>query len=196
MYPTNRLHQSNALVFTIGRPRTTGLDTAGELPDCPEDYGVAVPGMDGSDMNVQGTDLAGSVLLDNSLSRMFVAAYLFTGSAQQAEAAIIQSIQELEVTATRNGRLSWKAFTGALLRYDPDAARMPDEAPAMLLPVELRRVLRLSHRLRQCFVLRVLMAMPCRYCAGLLRIDAEQVAAYSRLAARELAEMAAAEAAN
>ena len=196
MFPTNRLHQSNALVLTFGRPRMPGLDSA-ELPDAPEDYGVPVPGVDGSDRNVHGTDLtAGSVLLDNSLSRMFVAAYLFTGSARQAEAVILESIQQLDVRTTRNGSLSWKAFTGALLRGGPASARTPDEASAPRLPVELRRVLRLSDSLRQCFVLRVLMAMPCHYCAGLLGMDAEQVASFSRLAARELAEMAAAETAN
>jgi hypothetical protein len=64
------------------------------------------------------------------------------------------------------------------------------------LPVELLRVARLSPRLRQCFVLRVLMAMPRRYCAGLLRMDAEQVDANSCLAAQELANMAAVEATN
>ena len=51
--------------------------------------------------------------------------------------------------------------------------------------------MRLSRRLRQCFVLRVLMAMPRQYCAELLRIDAEQVDANCSLAAVELARLAA-----
>jgi hypothetical protein len=57
------------------------------------------------------------------------------------------------------------------------------------LPVELLRVLRLSPRIRQCFVLRFLMAMPRQYCADLLRIDAEEVDANSCLAAQQLASI-------
>jgi len=40
------------------------------------------------------------------------------------------------------------------------------------------------------------MTMPRQYCAGLLRIDAEEVDANSLLAAQELANFAAVEAAN
>lgn len=82
------------------------------------------------------------------------------------------------------------------MRADTDAEPTPGEAPAKALPAELLRVLRLSPRLRKCFVLRILMEMPRHYCAGLLQMDAGQVDANSRQAARELANMAARETTN
>jgi len=186
------------MVYTMEWSRTPGHDMAGSFLDCPEDYGVPVPGMDGSAgvSNIRGTDLdAGSVVIDRCPSRMFVTAYLLTGSAKQAEAVLSASIPKLNAKATRDGSLSWKAIAPAILRGDPDLEPPRDETPEPL-PVELQRVLRLSRRLRQCFVLRVLMAMPRQYCAELLRIDAEQVDANCRLAAEELARLAAGEAAR
>lgn len=184
--------------YTMGRSRTPGHDMAGNVLDFPEDYGVPVPGMDGSAVvsNVRGTDLdAGSVLIDQCPSRMFVTAYLLTGSAKQAEAVLSESISQLNIKATRDGRLSWKAIAGAILRGDQDLEPPHDEMPEPL-PIELLRVVRLSRRLRQCFVLRVLMAMPRQYCAELLRIEAGQVDANCGLAAIELARLAAGDAAR
>ena len=183
------------MVHTMELSRTPGRDTAGKFPYPTGDYGVPVPRKDGlaAVTDIQGTALeAGSIVLDKSLSRMFVAAYLLTGSARQAEAVVSQSIHQLDISATRAGYLSWKAIADAIMRGDPDAGQTPAEGPAAL-PVELLRVLRLSPGLRQSFVLRALMAMPRDYCAGLLRMDAEQVDANSRLAARELANMVAGE---
>jgi hypothetical protein len=161
------------------------------------DYGVSVPQMDWPDADVPGTALtAGSLVIDKCLSRLFVAAYLLTGSARQAEAVMLESIQQLDIKATWDGRLSWKAIARAIMREDADSEQTPGEASATLLPVELLRVLRLAPRLRQCFVLRILMAMPRQYCAGLLHIDARQVDENSRLAARQLANMVAGDAAN
>lgn len=171
------------------RPRTPGCDTAVEIPDPAEDYGVPlIPTYSAAGAAyTRGTAFeAGSLVIDKCLSRIFVAAYLLTGSAKQAETAVSESIQQLDIDATRGGWLSWKAVASAILRQDADTRNTPDEAP-VALPDELLRVLRLSPRLRQCFVLRVLMAMPRHYCASLLRIDAEQVNEDSCLAAQELA---------
>jgi len=187
MYPKRSFPLSTAVVFTMERSRTPGRATAGEFFDSAEDYGVPVPRMDGSDWvaNIQGAASAvGSIMLDQCRSRIFAAAYLLTGSAKQAEAAML---------ATSGGCLSWKAIAAAIVRGDPDSGQPSDEASPPL-PLELLRVLRLSPRLRQCFVLRVLMAMPRQYCAGLLGIDAEEVDANSRLAAQKLANFAAVEA--
>lgn len=196
MYPRRSLRIATPVVHTMKRSRTPGGDTAGQSLDPAEDYGVQVPRMDVPGSDIHGALAAGSVVIDKCLSRMFVAAYLLTGCARQAEAVVLESIQKLDVQATRDGCLSWKAIAGAIGRGGGASEPAPDQAPAKLLPVELLRVLRLSPRLRQCFVLRMLMAMPRHYCAGLLRIDAEQVDADSCQAARELANMVAEEAAN
>jgi hypothetical protein len=197
MYLKTRLHLA-PMVHTMERSLTPGLDMANEFRDLAEDYGVPVPRMDGSGTlaEIQGTALeAGSVVIDKCLSRSFVAAYLLTGSAKQAEAVLSESIQHLDIAATRDGCLSWKAIAAAIKRGGADSESTLDEAPPAL-PAELLRVLRLSPRLRQCFVVRLLMAMPRHYCAGLLRIDARQVDAYSCLAAQELARIVAREAEN
>lgn len=169
--------------------RARGYDAAVEPADRPGDYGVPLlpTGCPANAAQTRGNGFeAGSVVIDKCLSRIFVAAYLLTGSAIRAETAVSESIQQLDIDATRGGWLSWKAVAAAMLREDADAQQTPHEAP-VALPVELLRVLRLSPRLRQCYVLRVLMAMPRHYCASLLRVDAEQVDADSCLAAQELA---------
>jgi hypothetical protein len=137
------------------------------------------------------TSAAGSVLIDLCFPRMFVAAYLLMGSARQAEELMLESVRHLDSKATLNGCLSWKAITGAIARSAADSA--PDGAAPIQLPNELLRVLRLPCRLRRCYALRVLMAMPRQYCAGLLRIAVEQVDVNTFLAARELSEMASGE---
>jgi len=198
MYPPTRLHLSTPMVFTMERSCAPGHDLAGEFPDSAEDYGIPVRRMRGSvtAADIDATALeAGSLVIDKSLSRMFIAAYLLTGSARQAEAVVSESIQQLDANATRDGCLSWKAIDAAITRGDRESEHTADEAPAAL-PIELRRVLRLSPLLRRCFVLRVLMAMPRHYCAGLLRMDAEQVDANSCLAAQELARILAGETTN
>ncbi len=149
---------------------------------------AAVPTMERSAS--PGHDMAGSIVIDKGPSGIFVAAYLLTGSAMRAERVMLESIQHLDVGAYRSGRLSWKALDHAMLQEDTASERAPEEPPIIPLPVELLRVLRLSTSLRQCFVLRVLMAMPPQYCAGLVRMDVEQVEANCCLAAWELAKMA------
>jgi len=193
MHPRTNLHISTTVVFTSGRSVAPSHDMAGKLLESDENYGVSVPRINspGTVANIQGAALeAGSIVIDNCLSRLFVAAYLLTGSVKQAEWAISESIRQLDIHATRSGCLPWKTIAAAIVRGDPGSEQAPDEASSVL-PVELLRVLRLSPRLRQCFVLRFLMAMPRQYCADLLRIDAEEVDANSCLAARELAGIAA-----
>lgn len=197
MYPRRNLRVSISVLPSTDRSRTAAAGMADESFEPTADYGVSVPQMDWLDANVPGTALtAGSLVIDKCLSRLFVAAYLLAGSAKQAEAVMLESIEQLDIKATRDGRLSWKAIARAIMLGDADSEQPPDEAPPTILPVELLRVVRLAPRLRQCFVLRILMAMPRQYCAGLLHIDARQVDENSRLAARQLANMVAGEAAN
>jgi hypothetical protein len=172
-----------------GRSRAPGLVTAGEFPLRAEDYGIPIVRA-GATVSAAGS-LAGSVVIDHCLSRLFVAAYLLTGCARSAEAGTMESVQQLDMPATPQGCLPWKAIARTMVHAVPDSARPPAAAPSRQLPAELLRVLRLPSPLRQCFVLRVLMAMPGHYCACLLHLDAAQVDANTHLAARELASMAA-----
>lgn len=152
-----------------------------EHPSCAEEYGALVA-RTGAEVSAPGF-LAGSVVIDNCLSRVLVATYLLTGCAASAETHMPHSLQQWD------GCLPWKAIARAIAQACPDSKPSPVEAPA--LQPEMLRVLRLPSPLRQCFVLRVLMAMPGQYCARLLRIEAAQVDVNTHLAARELASMAA-----
>ena len=198
MYTNTSSPLADPVVFTMKWSSTPGPDTAGEIQDTPEDYGVPVLATRGTPdvADLQGTGLkAGSVVVDGHPSSVFVAAYLLTGSAKQAATAAADSVQRPVIASTRDICPSWKAAAPAIMRGDPNAEQPLDEAPVSI-PAELRPVLRLSPRLRQCFVLRVLMAMPANYCSGLLQMDVEEVDANSCMAARELAAMAACAAAN
>ena len=189
VYPKKAFPLSTAVVLTMARSSAPFRDMSGESFDSAEDYGVPVVRMDGSGIgaSVPGTALAaGSIVIDKCLSRIFVAAYLLTGSAIDAEGVTLESIQQLDINAAPNGCLPWKAIAATVTRGNLDSERPRDETPTAL-PVELLRVLRLPPRLRRCFVLRFLMAMPRQYCADLLRIDAEEVDANSCLAAQHLA---------
>ena len=164
---------------------------ASKCMDWREDYGVPIAWTQSSTTDFDATALqAGSVVIDGSLSRIFVAAYLLTGSARRAEQLMLGSIRQLDIQRVPGGRLSWKALGAAFLESGSEPEQTPDDTPWMPLPAELRRVLRLSTRRRHCFVLRFLMAMPRAYCAGLLRMDAAEVDALCALAARELTDMA------
>ena len=118
------------------RSGTPGHDMTGNVVDFAEDYGVPVPGMGGSAVasNIQGTDLeAGSLVIDRCPSRMFAAAYLLSGSVRQAEAVLSESISQLNIKATRDGCLSWKAIAGAILRGDPDLEPPATKRPSHFL---------------------------------------------------------------
>jgi hypothetical protein len=193
MYPKKAFPLSTAAVLTMGRSSAPVPDMSGESFDSAGDYGVPVVRMDGSGIgaSVPGSALAaGSIVIDKCLSRIFVAAYLLTGSAIDAEGVTLESIQQLDINPAPNGCIPWKAIAvaAAVMRGNPDSEQTRGETPTAL-PVELLRVLRLPPGLRRCFVLRFLMAMPRQYCADLLRIDAEEVDANSCLAAQQLASI-------
>jgi hypothetical protein len=191
MHPPKRLPTSTAEVLTTGRRSVPVRDMSGEALDPAEDYGVPVVRIDvsGIGASVPGAALAaGSIVIDKCLSRIFAATYLLTGSAIDAEEVTLESIQQLDTDAAPNGFLPWKAIATAVMRGNPNSEQAPGET-STALPVELLRVLGLPPRLRQCFVLRYLMAMPRQYCADLLRIDVDEVDASSCLAAQQLASI-------
>lgn len=145
MSPRRNLRVSISVLPTTKHSRTAAPGISDESFEPTADYGVSVPQMDWPDTNMPATALtAGSLVIDKCLSRLFVAAYLLTGSAKHAEAAMLDSIRQLDIKATRDGRLSWKAIARAIMREDAGSEQPPGEAAPTLLPVELLRVLRLA----------------------------------------------------
>ena len=101
--------------------------------------------------------------IEDIVGRAFLTAHLLTGNMEQAESATIAAID------------SWNP--------DDETEEVLDVA-GPCHPVELQRVLRLARPLRRCFVLRVLVGLPPRVCAKLLRSDSRRVDQYSCDASR------------
>jgi len=116
------------------------------------------------------------------LAKNFITAILLTGSAKQAEAAVLDCTDSPNLLGTA---------AAAIRRTAVHPRETTDEgAAAELLPVELRNVLRLPSELRRYFVLRMLMAMPRESCAALLKVDTARVDEATCQAVIELARIA------
>ena len=119
--------------------------------------------------------------IEDIVGRAFLTAHLLTGNVEQAESATIAAIDSWNPDDETEEVLFEKALAmAARTRIKPASSywNEPDVAGSCL-PVELQRVLRLARPLRRCFVLRVLVGLPPRVCAKLLRSDSRRVDQYS-----------------
>jgi hypothetical protein len=124
---------------------------------------------------------------DVSLSPAYLAAILLTGSAQSAEQAVVRGLYATDMNAT-NEELLRAAVIGSteIMR----TARQHEVARGVPpLPIELQNVLQLPTRVRQCFVLRLLLAMPEDFSARLLDLDVGVLDRNIALAAQALAQV-------
>ena len=114
--------------------------------------------------------------LQEASGRAFITAFLLSGDTEQAEAAVLTGIETIPSDEARGEGLLQRTVRAAIERKEISWPRPKEMDPAFLkLPFELRRVLRLPHYLRQCFVLRVLAGLPRELCATLLQSDTGQV---------------------
>jgi hypothetical protein len=113
------------------------------------------------------TLVAGSVT-DYGLCRSFRLALLLTGNLTRAEAAMHDALILMKPGDMSDNALFAGVIATALTRCH-DASETDRISP--ILPVEMRRVLRLCTRRRQCFVLRLLAGLSREQCAQLLRLD-------------------------
>jgi hypothetical protein len=137
--------------------------------------------------------MAAKSVTSKVLSKAFNTALLLTGSVEQSEAAVLESIRCLDLDEDEPGeKLIRGALKVAITRHREIVAQRPenldDSLPA--LPPELRRVLRLSPDLRQCFALRILAGLPRNICARLLDLEFYDVDEITGLAAQRLASIA------
>ena len=124
----------------------------------------------------------------SGLQEALTAALLLTGTAEEAERVVLESI------GTLGGPSGYDLFH-VTLRTAVVAAKTPcDEGVDVSgrtltsLPNELRRVLSLRANLRHCFVLRILLGLPLGECADLLQTDECIVAENTVSAAVALAD--------
>ena len=117
--------------------------------------------------------------------RAFRTAHLLTASVDQAERAVLRAIGSFDVETDTDEMLFQRAIRAAV-------ACPSNLAPSSraLLPAELQSVLDLSHDLRRCFVLRILVGMSRRDCSKLLRLSDRTVNDYTCSALRRLAALA------
>lgn len=117
---------------------------------------------------------------------------LLTRSAAHAEAAVLHAIESMDAEGYSSDTLLLESVRAALATArDPGAGAREIESAAELLPIELRRVLRLPLDLRSCYVLRLLAGLSREQCAGLLETSVEHVDEHVCSAATRLASTAA-----
>ena len=109
-------------------------------------------------------------------NRAFIAAFLLSGRADRAEAAVLEAIGFMN-SGDPSGEDLLRRTVSRLIEREEIPGRRPMELEQAFstLPFELQDVLHLPTYLRQCFVLRVLAGLTRETCARLLRSEAHQV---------------------
>jgi len=115
--------------------------------------------------------------LHETLENAFIAGLLLTGSIEQAETAVLESVRMTCPDDLFGESLFRRAVHYAI---DPqievsDKSQKEVDRAASILPFELRCVLKLSKHMRYCYVLRILVGLPREVCAWLLHLDTSQV---------------------
>ena len=108
-----------------------------------------------------------------TLDEAFWLAVLLTGTVDNAEAAVLDGIANLQPEDISGTRLLIEVVKSAIRQHDD----LPDQRDRtlLILPVELRRVALLPANLRHCFVLRVLLGMNRETCSELLHLSVPAV---------------------
>ena len=112
-----------------------------------------------------------------TLGNSFNAALLLTGTATAAERAVLQAISSLSPAALTSGTLLHRTIALSIEHSRHDETKRGELGIAPLnLPLELKAVLHLKSKLRQCFVLRMLLGLSVRDCVSLLQLSEDEVA--------------------
>jgi hypothetical protein len=132
-------------------------------------------------------DAANQVLQRLGINRIFLAAYLITGSAAQAEHAMLEAIDSWSADRSESDLLE-QTIRAALQPKDEQAQPAGNRADPECgrLAGELQAVVRLSPQLRHCFVLRVLVGMSRQACSQLLDLTRQGVDQHTCAAMRSL----------
>ena len=123
--------------------------------------------------------------INEAVQRMFLAAFLLTGSAAGAEYVVQESISNAD-GANVSCEAAFQAMLLAAVATRP-ARFQQQETELLSLPAELRGVLLLPPELRQSFVLRLLLGLSVSQCSKMLSLDARQVESNAVSAALALA---------
>jgi hypothetical protein len=131
-----------------------------------------------------------AAVTNEGLSRAFRTALLLTGSAREAEAAMVDAMRSADREAMSDRELFLGTVVAALdRRYEASAQTEDLDQVSSILPIELMRVSRLSLDLRRCFILRVLAGFSREECSRLLHLEVRRVDEAASAAAQELARI-------
>ena len=114
-------------------------------------------------------------MTNEGLGRAFRTALLLTASAERAEAAILEGIRVIDPFDVSDQSLLRETITASITAKIHGEQVEESEQGSSWLPLDLRRVLRLSRNLRHCFVLRVLVGLPREACALMLQTGTQQI---------------------
>jgi hypothetical protein len=123
-----------------------------------------------------------------TLNRIFITAVLVAGSPGQAEAAMLEAIQQMDETQGSEEDLFFACIRVALNRgprLEPPVKPGRAASASLSLPEELERVMLLPPNFRHCFVLRILAGLSYEQCLFLNIKDPDEGACS---AARELSK--------
>jgi hypothetical protein len=126
--------------------------------------------------------------IELAVRKAFNAAHLLTTSMQAAECAVLEAIDVFDPDSDSEESLVRAAIQAAVCKEPrPASTSEQTKSGGSFVPVELHAVLRLSHDLRSCFVLRLLVGLSPQACAGLLRLNGADVERYACAAVQRLA---------
>jgi len=128
-------------------------------------------------------------ICDLDLFRVYRVAILLTASARRAEEAVTRAIESLDLNAMTSHGLLERTITAATEMQTPLEDPRFTADGLDLLPLELQEVAQLPRKLRQPFVLCVLLEMPPTSSARFLDLDASDVKRTIGLAAQMLARL-------
>jgi hypothetical protein len=125
---------------------------------------------------------------DVSLSPAYLAASLLTGSEQPAEQAVVRGLDTMDRNATNEEFLRATVIASTEITHSANQHEVVARG-VPLLPIKLQNVLQLPTSIRQCFGVRLLLAMPEDFSARLVYLDAGALDRNIALGAQALAQM-------
>jgi hypothetical protein len=124
-----------------------------------------------------------------AMGRVLTAAVLLSGDLTEAEDAVADAILSLDTDDFETEAFLMCVLILSIQRSHNSSKwsiRKKSEI-SVTLPAELQNVLNLSLKLRQCFVLRVLLGLPKETCSRMLQVDYDELEKSVSSAAVELA---------
>ena len=130
-----------------------------------------------------------AILQLETIENAFIVGLLLTGSIEQAERAIVDSIHCNETEDVCGQRVFRRVIQWAVDPQEQRSRRVINQASIRILPFELGRVLHLPPKVRHCYVLRILVGLSREVCAWLLHTDVEQISERTQSAVNGVAQI-------